>query len=71
MLIFDFHCDTCNETKELFLKQNITPICEKCGNLMTKLITKSQFKLDGTDPAFPTEWDKWAKRHEQRAKLQS
>lgn len=69
MPIFDFWCESCNETIEIFCKADFEAHCEKCGHPLAKMITKSHFKLDGTDPAYPTAWDTWAKRHEKMAKV--
>ncbi len=38
--------------------------CSWCGDLMQRIISGTSFKLDGTDPAFPTAYDKWARQHE-------
>lgn len=48
MPIYEFICRDCGHEKELFLKTNSDDIvCDKCGALMKKFISKSNFVLKG------------------------
>lgn len=72
---YDFECSQCKEVFEEWvdgpINEPVKPVpCKECGAEAHKTITPVRFALDGTDPAFPTEWDKWAKRREQKIKLE-
>lgn len=70
MKVFDYYCPECDETIEEFVEHyNTVVFCEVCGKAKVKLVGNTNFKLDGTDPAYATEWDRWAKRHEKAAKV--
>lgn len=68
MPIFDYYCKSCDEVTETIAKPEDMLTCNACGTPLKRLITGTSFRLDGTDPDFPTEWDRWAKRHEKLAK---
>jgi hypothetical protein len=67
MQLNDYQCETCGSVVERFCEVSVPQHCFVCGDTMAKLI-KATFKLDGTDPSFPTAADKWAKRHEKMAR---
>lgn len=72
---FDFECKSCREIFEEWGNWDINNLpasikCTKCGNLSNRIISPVRFKLDGTDPAYSTEWDKWEKRRKQKIKLE-
>lgn len=69
--VFDFLCTHCNRVEEKFTVDDVVSHCSLCGKEETKLITSMNFKLDGTDPSYTTEWDRWAKVHEKEAKRNS
>ena len=67
-ILYDFKCTDCNHLQENLVDSSITEVeCEVCGHRATRQISAPTIALDGTDPGFPTAWDKWAKSHE-RAK---
>lgn len=40
MPIYDYRCIDCNQTSELLIKVNATPVCPKCGSEnMEKLVS--------------------------------
>jgi len=72
MRVFDFLCPKCNRVEEKFVESwDSEGICRICEGPEIKLISSLNFKLDGTDPAYPTEWDRWARIHEQEAKREA
>jgi hypothetical protein len=70
-MLFDFECDTCDVISEQFVTSNVHNIsCTFCiAGEMHRVISGTSFKLDGTDPAYPTAYDKWAKQHEKAGGL--
>jgi hypothetical protein len=69
LILFDFTCDACGITEEKMVTSNVfeykcSYCLEKQGGMMTRVISGTNFKLDGTDPAFPTAYDRWGKQHE-------
>jgi predicted nucleic acid-binding Zn ribbon protein len=66
-MYFDFKCATCAATVEMFVKPDFTPICEKCGSELKRLISAPCIKLPGTDPSFPGEYSKWEKKRRTKA----
>lgn len=65
-MIFDYHCSFCGEKFERFVKSSDKDSieCPDCHKLAKRVVSPPHFKLDGTDPAFPTAYDRWAKQHE-------
>lgn len=44
--------------------------CPKCGTLTNRFVGTFTMPLSmGTDPGFPTMWDKWAKVHKRQTKI--
>lgn len=67
--IFEYWCHNCEQIFEAMAHNNLeTKYCDFCGMPGKVTISPVRFRLDGTDPSFPTEWDRWAKRHEEKAK---
>ena len=63
-LLFDFQCTSCTRKSEQFIDSSITQISCSCGNVMHRTISTPRITLDGTDPGFPTAYDRWATQHE-------
>lgn len=72
MKIFDIKCKSCFYTWE-DMANNTSDIlsCKKCGQLAQPVISACNFKLDGTDPGFPTAYEQWGRSHERRAREES
>lgn len=70
MKVYDYMCEHCCVVHEHFVKDSEvrTVKCRECGNTAHRMIPRPRFQLDGTDPAYPTAWDKWAKDREVKAK---
>lgn len=69
MILYDFYCRKCHQTFEGLakIKQTVKE-CPTCGGNAGRVLTAPRIKLDGTDPAFQTAYDRWAKVHEDAAK---
>lgn len=51
MPIYEFECEACEETKEIFVtrtEQGAVIICESCGRPMKKVMSLSSFILKGS-----------------------
>jgi hypothetical protein len=68
--VFDFRCEN-GHLFEDFVEQDVTTSRCGCGANARKVIAQVNFALDGTDPGFPTAWDRWKKDHENAAKVKS
>lgn len=69
MKIFDIKCKSCFYTWESMAESTSDIFkCKKCGQLAQPIISSCNFKLDGTDPGFPTAYEQWARTHERRAR---
>jgi len=65
MIILDFDCPECGNVEERFVPSETQTVkCKVCDADAKRIISGTSFRLDGTDPAYPTAWDKWAKQHE-------
>lgn len=70
-VINDFRCNGCDKTEERLIHHAVKNIPCDCGDEMTKVMVAPRIGLDGTDPAFPTAYDKWANVREQNARVRS
>ena len=64
----DYTCTDCGATEERFLENDCKQTtCLVCGGVARKDLTVPNFQLPGNDPhGFPTAYDKWAKKREQK-----
>lgn len=68
--LYDFYCSHCEASYEALAKvKEMYKECPRCGKMGGRCLSVPRIKLDGTDPAFSTAYDKWAKTHEQAAKI--
>lgn len=66
----DFLCEHCGIEDERYIDSKITQIvCPECGNTMVRLMGMPRVSLDGTDPAFPGAYSKWATTREHNARI--
>lgn len=64
----DFVCPEGHQ-KEYFLdNRTLTTCCDTCGAEAKKVQAAIRFKLEGTSGAFPTAYDQWAKKRNQKLK---
>lgn len=70
MLVFNnFKCPECQKQDEYFVDNRAHEVvCRSCGATATKMLNVPLFHLSGTDSGFPTAYDKWAKKREQKLK---
>ena len=65
LILVDFKCTQCGIVIEHLVSFDTISLPCACGSRdARRIISGTNFKLDGTDPAFPTAWDKWATQHE-------
>jgi len=70
MILYDFFCSHCGKTFEAFAKmKEMQKPCLNCGKTCGRCLSTPRIALDGTDPAFSTAYDQWARKHEQAAKI--
>lgn len=71
MRMFDFLCNDCGEVTEKLVDTNKHEIECFCGGRSKRQISMPTVKLDGTDPAFPGEYDRWARIREENARIKA
>lgn len=66
-ILYDFKCPGCGLAFEGLAKCGAdAKECPGCGAEAKRVpVAMPHVMLDGTDPAFPSAWDKWARVHEQ------
>ena len=70
-LLRDFHCDFCGETSEKYIDSETKQTTCACGETANRVIGMPRVALDGTDPAYPTAYDRWANVREANRAHQS
>ena len=65
MPTYSYRCDCGNEFDTMQrMDDRATCVCE-CGQTANMIITPVRVKLDGTDPDFPGEYQKWERKRKQ------
>ena len=64
LIVLDFECTVCDKVAEHLVPSDTQEHSCSCGQDAKRIISGTSFKLDGTDPAFPTAFDRWARQHE-------
>lgn len=64
-LLRDFFCDHCNMEQERYVDSETKAVSCNCGHDARRVIGMPRVALDGTDPSFPTAYDKWASIREE------
>jgi len=67
--LFDFLCMDCEEVTEKLVDTNIREIECFCGGRAKRQVSMPTVKLDGTDPSFPGEYDRWARIREDNDRI--
>ena len=63
MMLFDFKCPECENIQEEFVASTTHWVaCNSCQAIAHRVISGTSFRLDGTDPAFPTAYAGWEKK---------
>ena len=68
--IFEFRCEDGHITERYIGYETTIVDCEVCNKEATRIISMPQIVLDGSDPVFVSAHDKWARNHEQAAKIE-
>lgn len=66
--MFEFLCESHGRFDALAYDKDEKRLCPSCGAKCGSVISAVRSHLDGTDPAFPTAWERWAKVHEEKAR---
>lgn len=65
-LLRDFHCTSCNSDQERYIDSDVEEVaCMWCNGTAKRIIGMPRVALDGTNPDFPTAYDRWATVREQ------
>ena len=64
-LLHNFLCEKCGTEQERYIDANITQVICECGHTAVRLMGMPRVALDGTDPGFPTAYERWANVREQ------
>ena len=71
LILYQFECKRCSyEFEDLvaFDDRDRSIRCPSCKGNASRVLSPVRSKLDGTDPAFTTAYDKWEKVHREEAK---
>lgn len=68
-IIFNFKCPTGHITESLVDSAVLKAPCKSCLEMAERQISAPKAMLDGTSGHFPGAADKWARQHEQGAKI--
>lgn len=72
MPLYDLKCPGCNSNVEVLLpKYSYYSVCDKCGSTGRVKVPFPNVQLDGTDPDFPSAWEAWPKKREQKMKQEA
>jgi hypothetical protein len=65
----DFRCDECGTTHEEYIDSDVRAVeCPSCSGVATSIISPVRFTLEGTSGDFPTAYQKWDKRRQEKMK---
>ncbi len=65
MPLYDYMCSECGQFEAISsVSKRTVHKCPSCSREAKQMLSAPSIALDGTDPGFPTAYDKWAKRHE-------
>lgn len=68
-LLRDFECEHCGAIMERYVDDTISQVICDCGHTATRIIGMPNIALDGTDPGFPSAFDRWARVREERHRI--
>ena len=68
--MYEFRCNDGHISESLVDYETTEKTCAVCEQKAFRIISAPRIELDGTDPIYVTAYDKWAKRHEEKAKLE-
>jgi hypothetical protein len=65
------HMCSAGHITEHYVSYEMTEMpCKNCGSNAVRIISAPRVELDGTDPIYVSAHERWAKRHEDKAKLE-
>ena len=67
--IFEFRCVK-DHISEKFVDDEVKTItCPHCSNDASRIISSPRISLEGITGAFPSAFDKWARKHEEATRV--
>ncbi len=66
----DYKCKCCGNMEER-ISDSESVSCEACDGRMVRVIGMPRIGLDGTDAAFPTAYDRWARVRADNARIKA
>jgi hypothetical protein len=69
-LIYDFECEDGHRLEYVVESGTSTTTCDTCGKLALRKLSAPRCKLEGITGAFPGAYDAWARKQEQRARVE-
>lgn len=67
--MFEFKCDSQHVTESLVELETQTLQCSVCGETATRMLSTPRIALNGWNMHFPTAADRWARNHEEAARV--
>ena len=68
--MYEFRCNGEHTSEALVGYETTNITCAVCGQDAFRIISAPRIELDGTDPVYVSAYDRWAKRHEEKAKIE-
>lgn len=68
--MFDFKCEEGHITERLVGYETTEVECSVCSKVAKRIVSPVRISLDGTDPVYVVAHEKWAKKHEEAAKIE-
>jgi len=67
--IFEFRCVKSHLTEKLVDDEVRSIECPHCRNEASRIISSPRISLEGITGAFPSAFDKWARKHEEATRV--
>jgi hypothetical protein len=71
LLMYDFACGHGHSFEKLVRQDETTVPCIVCNNPSSRKLATPTINLEGWSLSFPTAADRWARNHEEAAKIAS
>lgn len=68
--LYEFRCCDGHITERLVGYETTQVECETCAEVANRIISAPRIELDGTDPVYVSAYDKWAKKREEKTRLE-
>ena len=68
--MFEHKCPNGHVTEHYVSYEMTVVPCKVCEQSANRIVSAPRVELDGTDPIYVSAYDRWAKRHEEKAKIE-